>query len=268
MIGDIEYMVKVWIDAGHGGNDSGAVGNGLREKDIVLSIAKEMKRILVNEYGVTVGMTRESDVFLSLSQRAAKANAWGADIFISIHNNAGGGWGFETFRMKGVNDSKTVNLQNAVHDALMSFYGSSIRDRGMKTKDLAVLRETNMAAVLTENLFMDNVEIKKFNDASFIDGVARAHADGVAKYFGMSVKPSAPKQELYRINVGDFDSIEWTAAALTKVKDLLPGYGVWTQCLEGGYHRILVGDFNSKQWADETLEKLKLLGYGMWVQTV
>ncbi|WP_369899898.1 N-acetylmuramoyl-L-alanine amidase [Bacillus manliponensis] len=170
------------------------------------------------------------------------------------------GWGFETFRMKGVNDSETVNLQNAVHDALMSFYGSTVRDRGKKQENFAVLRETNMAAVLTENLFMDHTEIKKFNDA-----VARAHADGVAKYFGMSVRPAAPKQELYRINVGDFNSIEWTAAALTKVKAQLPGYGVWIQCVEGGYHRIFVGDFNSKQWADDTMEKLKQLGYGMWI---
>ncbi|CAM4353442.1 hypothetical protein BAMA_15670 [Bacillus manliponensis] len=261
-------MVKVWIDAGHGGHDSGAAGNGLLEKNIVLSIAKEMKRILVNEYGMTVGMTRESDIFLSLSQRAAKANAWGADIFVSIHCNAGGGWGFETFRMEGVNDSKTVNLQNAVHDTIMNFFGSTVRDRGKKQKNLAVLRETNMAAVLTENLFMDNVEIKKFNDSLFMNGVARAHADGVAKYYGMNVKPSTPKEESYRINIGDFDSIEWTAAALTKVKETLPDYGVWTQCVEGDYHRIIIGDFNNKQWAGDTMAKLKELGYGMWLQTV
>lgn len=256
-------MVKVWIDAGHGGYDSGGVGNGLQEKNLVLSIAKEIKRVLESDYGITVGMTRESDVFVSLSQRAVNANSWGADVFVSIHINSGGGNGFETYRMQGVNDPATVGLQNVVHDTVIQFMGSSVRDRSKKQANFAVLRETSMPAVLTENLFIDNVEIKKFNDTSFLNGVARAHADGVAQYFGKSVESPS-----YRINIGDFDSIEWTAAALTRVKDILPGYGVWTQCLEGGYHRILVGDFNSKQWADETMEKLKPLGYGMWLQTL
>ncbi|WP_042761672.1 hypothetical protein, partial [Streptococcus sobrinus] len=64
---------------------------------------------------------------------------------------------------------------------------------------------------------------------TFIEKVKKAYNGG-----GNQVNNQQPS---YRINIGDFDSIEWTAAALTKVKELLPGYGVWTQCVEGGYHR-------------------------------
>lgn len=95
---------------------------------------------------------------------------------------------------------------------------------------------------------------------TFIEKVKKAYNGG-----GNQVNNQQPS---YRINIGDFDSIEWTAAALTKVKETLPGYGIWTQCIEGGYHRIIVGDFNSKQWADETMEKLKPLDYGMWIQSL
>lgn len=192
-------MVKIWIDAGHGSQDSGATGNGLAEKNIVLSIALKTKEILVSQYGVpaeNIGMTRTNDSFLSLSERANRANNFGADAFVSIHCNSGGGWGFESFRYLKANDGKTIAFQNALHDKLMNFYGSSVRDRGKKTADYAVLRETNMIACLTENLFMDNPEITKFNDGNFLYGVAQAHADGLAAYFGLSKKPNGGSQNV------------------------------------------------------------------------
>ncbi|CAM4275990.1 N-acetylmuramoyl-L-alanine amidase [Bacillus manliponensis] len=264
---------RVWFDAGHGGYDPGALGYSLREKDIVLKLVLEAKRILLDEfYNVVVGMTRETDVFLSLEARADKANPWKADVFISFHCNSGStngvpGDGFETFRYPGANGD-TLRLQQIMHNKIYNVYKQhSIDDRGMKQSNLSVLRRTHMAAVLTENLFMNNQEITKFNDVSFINAVARAHAEGVAEYLGLArKKPATSKQTMYRINIGDFDSIEWLAVALTKVKEVLPGYGVWTQCLDNGYHRIIVGDFNDKKWTDDTVEKLKPLGYGTWIQ--
>ncbi|MGG0239679.1 GH25 family lysozyme [Bacillus rhizoplanae] len=73
--------------------------------------------------------------------------------------------------------------------------------------------------------------------------------------------------ESYRIYVGDFNSVEWTVDVLRKIKEILPGYGVWVQCLDDGNHRIAVGDFNSKTWCDETFSKLNAVypGYGMWI---
>ncbi|MDZ5038432.1 N-acetylmuramoyl-L-alanine amidase, partial [Clostridium perfringens] len=78
---------KIFIDAGHGGSDPGASGNGLKEKDIVLSIAQKLTS-LFNAKGIQVSHSRYSDTSVGLAERAEMANNWGADLFISIHANA------------------------------------------------------------------------------------------------------------------------------------------------------------------------------------
>lgn len=83
-------MVKIFIDPGHGGTDSGAVGNGLKEKDLTLKISKKIKEKLANYENVQIKLSRESDQTLSLPQRTNMANAWGANYLISVHINAGG----------------------------------------------------------------------------------------------------------------------------------------------------------------------------------
>jgi N-acetylmuramoyl-L-alanine amidase len=75
------------IDPGHGGKDPGALGKKSQEKDIVLSVAKLLKKKLTKE-GFNVKLTREKDVFIELSQRANLANKWDGDLFISLHCNA------------------------------------------------------------------------------------------------------------------------------------------------------------------------------------
>lgn len=77
--------MKLVIDAGHGGYDSGAVGNGLVEKNLTLQIARRVRDILTVNYPITIKMTRDSDVFVSLSERANIANAFSANYFISFH---------------------------------------------------------------------------------------------------------------------------------------------------------------------------------------
>ncbi|NIA08454.1 MAG: AMIN domain-containing protein [Nitrospiraceae bacterium] len=80
---------RVVIDPGHGGKDPGATGpTGLREKDVVLKIAKKVDLLLKKEVGCQVILTRSTDRFLPLTQRTAIANARKADLFISIHANA------------------------------------------------------------------------------------------------------------------------------------------------------------------------------------
>ena len=117
---------KIVIDAGHGGNDPGAIGRtGLREKDVNLDIAKRLSSLL-RSGGVGVVMTRSSDRFIPLSDRVAIANNSGADLFISIHSNANRVRslnGFEVYYVAGsVNDAKRayasannapLNLDNA-----------------------------------------------------------------------------------------------------------------------------------------------------------
>jgi len=80
---------KVVLDPGHGGEDPGAIGpSGLKEKDVVLAVAKELAKLLEEEPGVKVYLTRRDDSFIPLNQRTGLANQIGGDIFISIHANA------------------------------------------------------------------------------------------------------------------------------------------------------------------------------------
>lgn len=79
---------RIVIDAGHGGHDPGAHGNGIVEKDLVLDIALRLQTLLQEQPGVEVILTRDSDVFIPLEERTAIANREGADLFLSIHANA------------------------------------------------------------------------------------------------------------------------------------------------------------------------------------
>jgi len=83
-------MVKIYIDPGHGGNDPGAVANGLREKDLTLKIGLKLRDYLSGYENVQIRMSRTTDKTVSLSERTNDANKWGADLFVSIHINAGG----------------------------------------------------------------------------------------------------------------------------------------------------------------------------------
>ncbi len=80
---------KIVIDPGHGGKDSGSIGyGGIKEKDVTLAIAKQLKEELESKLNVEVILTRDNDTFLPLEQRTAVANVESADLFISLHANA------------------------------------------------------------------------------------------------------------------------------------------------------------------------------------
>src|SRR5690625_1353986 len=186
-------MAKIMIDPGHGGNDPGAVGSKSKEKDNVLKVAKKLKTLL-EKYGHTVKMTRSTDVFISLTQRANMANSWGADYFISLHNNAASpsATGFETFVYNGGVSQKTKQFQNAIHSAIASKIG--IRDRGKKSANFAVLRQTKMPAVLIEYAFISNVNDEKIL-INEVNKLAELTCDGVIDAIGGTIKakPSKPK---------------------------------------------------------------------------
>jgi N-acetylmuramoyl-L-alanine amidase len=79
---------RVVIDAGHGGHDPGAHGNGVTESELTLDIALRLQKLLTAQPGMDVVMTRDTDVYIPLEERTAIANREGADLFLSIHANA------------------------------------------------------------------------------------------------------------------------------------------------------------------------------------
>lgn len=171
---------KIIIDPGHGGSDPGATGFGLQEKIINLDIALHLKSKLANFADVT--LTRSSDTFISLPKRTALANKLGADFFISIHVNAGGGTGFESFVFTNAS-TESVRLREVIHKEVAAFYkANGFIDRGRKKANFAVLRESHMPSVLLENLFIDTKSnVTKLSDPRFREQIAGAIAGGVIK---------------------------------------------------------------------------------------
>ncbi|KAA9011880.1 N-acetylmuramoyl-L-alanine amidase family protein [Niallia endozanthoxylica] len=180
-------MFKLFLDPGHGGSDPGAVGNEIQEKDITLSISKVIQETLASEYSdVEVKMSRTGDTFPSLSQRTNEANKWGADFFLSIHINAGGGTGFESFVYPNVG-VPTTTYQNIIHDEIMKVIG--LNNRGKRQSDLHILRESNMPSLLTESGFIDNpFDAGKMKDPNWIQAVGRAHVKGLERAFNLQRK--------------------------------------------------------------------------------
>jgi N-acetylmuramoyl-L-alanine amidase len=220
-------LVKIFLDAGHGGNDSGAVGHGIQEKDIVLKIAKKMQTLLKNYENAEVIMSRDTDVFLSLAARTDKANKAKADVFLSLHCNSAAqnsARGFETYRFTKAGSS-TIAFQNVLHDEIMKEIGSQ-KDRGKKQSNFHVLRESSMKAVLTENLFINNgADAALLKQDSFLDKIAAGHVSGLEKFLGLKriEKPPQQKQpkeeKLYYVQVGAFehkDNADALAALLRK----------------------------------------------------
>ncbi len=169
--------MKIFIDPGHGGKDPGAVGNGLQEKDITLSVSLKLK-ILLEKHGIETKLSRSTDIYLTINERHQLANAWEADYFISIHCNAGGGTGTETLYYKTNSKAYAQTLQSTFIDAM------GLRNRGVKYRDdLGVIKWTNMPAVLIELAFIDTV-----NDAKILkekqNKMAQAIAEGFFKLLG------------------------------------------------------------------------------------
>jgi N-acetylmuramoyl-L-alanine amidase len=122
-------IVRVAIDAGHGGIDKGKVGpTGLMEKEVNLDIAMMLRDLLVSDYGMEVVMTRTEDVLVPLMRRAEIANREGADIFVSLHCN---GWfhpdagGYETFFLSQAKTEEATRLAME-ENASIQFEGTGV----------------------------------------------------------------------------------------------------------------------------------------------
>ncbi len=190
----------VCLDAGHGGSDPGASYGKLIEKQIVL-IATLSCRNVLTEHGVQVVLTRSTDTYVGLSRRAQIANKAKAIYFVSIHCNAGKGDRGEV--ISSIYRGKGLELSNNIAREMKAIGQDVVKEYTKKgsggTDYYAVIRETNMDAVIVECAFLDNEE-----DSKIIDTIAEQEAYGVAiakgilaqlgiKYKGKT--PSKPKPE-------------------------------------------------------------------------
>ena len=196
---------KVFLDPGHGGHDNGASGNGYLEDELNLKISKLVQEKLVQK-GIEVRMSRTTDTFLSLKERATLANNYDADIFVSIHQNSADATsanGIETYYH--TNKSAHKNLSNEIQTN--SIKQTNARNRGVKSADFAVLRESTMPSALFEAGFISNKdESAKLGSSSYQDKIATGIADGIQNYLKNNIKldveSSNRPEEMPIINTG------------------------------------------------------------------
>jgi N-acetylmuramoyl-L-alanine amidase len=258
-------MVKIFIDPGHGGSDPGATATGLQEKNITLTIANHIQKMLTSEYeDVSVRMSRTGDQTVSLSSRTKAANNWGADFYLSVHANAGGGTGFESFVYPDVG-SPTVTYQENIHHKILEQVQYS--NRGLKQAGYHVLRESNMPAVLTENGFIDHaVDASKLKSSSFLEGLARGHVNGMVAAFRLSKKsitPSSqplpsPTNSLFRVQIGAFRNKTNVDQLLERARE--KGFQTYLK-QEGDLYKVNIGAFAERGNADELMNRAKVAGF-------
>lgn len=182
----------VVIDAGHGGKDSGAANDelGFEEKWLNLDIARAIEKRLKDK-GVNVVMTRNSDVFVELAQRAAIANGLVADLFVSVHNDTQTGNGDGSHIIHSVTDnnggmSKTLatnignSIKNNTSQNLRKYNPVWSRYSSNGTSDYyAVIRQTKMPAVIVEHAYMNANDIKAVDTPEKRRIMGTAVADGI-----------------------------------------------------------------------------------------
>ncbi|CEN91715.1 S-layer protein [[Clostridium] sordellii] len=180
---------KVFIDPGHGGDDSGAPGLGSKnEDDLNLEVAMKVKKKLEAK-NIDVKMSRESDEFIKLGERANMANQYGADVFVSIHqnsvDNAESVHGIETYYHP--NKSMYEPLAKDIQDNAINQTGA--KSRGVKSSNLAVLRESNMPSSLFESGFVTNLqEYNKLINPSYQDKLATGIVEGIETYLKNNIQ--------------------------------------------------------------------------------
>lgn len=206
--------IKVFIDAGHGDTDPGAVGNGLKEKNIVLNIATKLGALL-NGREISIKYSRTNDTYLSLEDRARLANAWGADLFVSIHANSATSSvrGTECYTHPTANTA-TKTLSANISRSIASKFG--IPNRGHKEANFAVLRLSNMPAILVETAFISNS-----SDANLLntrqDDFANAIFNEILNYFNMSISTSTILDQINNSGFAELFGVKFTQTLQEKI---------------------------------------------------
>ena len=247
---------KVFLGVGHGGTDSGAIGNGFKEKDLNLSIALACNAELTR-HGVTVLMSRTKDENDTLSEECKECNAFAPDLAVDIHNNAGSkpnsGDGAEVFYhyKGGTGKTLAVNILDEIVKIGQNSRGAKTRVHTDGKDWYGFIRNTDAPAVIVECAFVDNAK-----DIQIIDTEAErktmgiAIAKGILKTLGIEYE-AEDKPEPVQKPKGDYtlsfrylrkgDKGEDVKALQTLLK--AKGYDLGTA---GDKHDGIDGDFGTK----------------------
>lgn len=273
----------VFIDAGHGGADPGAVYQGRQEKDDNLDIALEVGRLL-SEAGIDVVYSRTDDRYDSPFEKAMLGNNSNADLFVSIHRNAmptpGSASGVETLVYSDRGLAKEVARNINANLEQVGFVNRGVIER----PNLVVLKRTRMPAVLVEVGFIDSETDNELLDSRF-DEVASAIANGILESIEepretmqemqeeqeeVEVAKTAPKickpnpSPLYRVQVGAFRNGRYANDLLQRL--LAEGYPAFI-LQNNGLYRVQVGAFKNLENAIRMEARLRADGYQTFITT-
>lgn len=207
--------MKIMLDAGHGYNTPGKRSpDGLQEYAFNRKVAAFAKQLFEGYENVTVYFAHSDQQDVPLKQRTDSANQLNVNVYVSIHANAyGNTWnaagGIETYVYLS-KPKEAYELAQKIQDHLIAETG--LKNRGVKTADFHVLRETKMTAVLAECGFMTNqTEANLMRTEAFQLKCATAIVKGVAQHYSLTKKPAAaptpptkPASGLYKVQAGAF----------------------------------------------------------------
>lgn len=249
-------MAKVYIGVGHGGSDPGAV-KYLVEKDIDLQMAKGCRDYL-KEHGVDVLISRTGDIDSSINEKTTMCNHWGADLALDIHNNAGGGEGFEVWHS--VNGGKGKVVAQNIEKEVVKIGQKS---RGLKTKKNAYgsdyfgfIRQTKCPAIICEGVFVDNkADAAKADTEEKCRAFGVAYAKGILATLGMNTEQNAngetktPEQAAVQPEQTQADTyrVKVTASALNIRKDAGTANAVTGVIRDNGVYTIVAEKMVSGQ---------------------
>lgn len=245
-------MKSILIDAGHGGQEPGAVFQGRQEKNDNLRLALAVGQIL-SQNGVNVFYTRVTDIYQTPFEKAEIANRTGADYFLSLHRNAmpipGTASGVQSlvYEDSGVPAVLARNINRNLADT--GFADLGIIER----PGLIVLRRTEMPAVLLETGFIDNEADNRFFDEHF-EEIARAIADGVLE----TIRQEEKGPEYYQVQVGAYQDRSQADRVLRQLTDSgFPAFVV----ADNGWYKVRAGAFLNLDNAARMEQTLRNLGY-------
>ncbi|MDQ2660107.1 MAG: N-acetylmuramoyl-L-alanine amidase [Verrucomicrobiota bacterium] len=212
----LEPIQRVVIDAGHGGNDSGAIHGGVSEKDLTLDVAQRLERLLQAQ-GLKTTLTRATDATMSLSNRAKIANREDDCVFVSIHFDEGSGAaaaGVQTFfatrqvartsmlaswlpflqpAATSGHSVESQSLAGFVQGALVA--RTQAIDRGTRAEQFYVVANVRHPAILVEGGFLSNeAEMAKLTTPDYRQQLAAAIGDGIMRYRALVNAPPATSQ--------------------------------------------------------------------------
>lgn len=254
---DMSYLIM--IDAGHGGQDPGAVYQGRQEKDDNLKLALAVGKLL-EEGGVRVLYTRTTDVYQTPFEKAMIANESGADFFISFHRNSGpiagqySGVEVLVYNKKGLKYEMAQNIVGALGEI-------GYKELGVEARPgLVVLRRTRMPALLIETGFINSKEDNQLFDEKFNE-TAKAIADAI---LGTLDQETVENPLYYRVQTGAFKNRENADRMLYQLLD--EGYPAFILDSDG-FYKVQVGAYQQIGNAISMEQRLRNAGYSTLIVT-